>query len=358
MPQELETQVADRTEDKQIGTDGFRQFYAQLLQTQDEERRRIARELHDSVGQLLAAISMGIGRLKADSSQLPLALIEAIADTGKLVQEATTDVRTISYLLHPPLLDDLGLSSALKLYIEGFEKRSNIKVTFEMSDPLTRLQPEVETALFRIVQECLTNVHRHSGSQSAAIRLIQRRDQVCLEVEDEGKGVSAENGAVLDSSLTGVGIRGMRERAAHLGGTLEMVPMEGGVLVRVTLPATSSHAVAARKSVLQICYQSPVLQARQMLLESDGYAVTSALENKEGTRLAVSGIYDVILVGFSADYSVRNQMVRWLKEHVPSTPVVVLLAHESEKFPEADCATMSEDPLVWLSAVRQTIMGI
>jgi len=183
----------------------------------------------------LAAVGADIERLAKTAT--------TIADSTALVNDMSTDIRTISYLLHPPLLDESGLSSALTWYIKGFSERSKIDVDLQIPADFGRLSRELETAIFRVVQECLTNIHRHSGSSVAKIRVAHSGSHVRIEVEDKGKGISPEERLQIVSSPTGtpgVGIRGMRERLRQLGGTLEIQSSgEGkGTLITARLPAS------------------------------------------------------------------------------------------------------------------------
>ena len=191
---------------------------AKLTRLQEEERRRIARELHDSVGQLLAAISMNHTALESESHKLSCHAAECLAENASMVEEVSKQIRTISYLLHPPLLDEAGLASALRCNVDGFCKRSKISVALEISDFFGRLPQEIEISVFRLVQECLTNVHRHSGSRTAEIRLS--RNEACLrvEIEDAGKGISVAQSAGSASTDNGLGLHGLRERLRLLGG--------------------------------------------------------------------------------------------------------------------------------------------
>jgi signal transduction histidine kinase len=157
------------------------------LQLQDDERRHIARELHDSAGQLLVALGMNLASIQREAKQLSAKAREACRAGMGLVKELSGELRTISHLLHPPLLDEAGLASAVQLYVEGFAERSKIAVELELSPELGRLSPETETAVFRIVQECLTNIHRHSGSSRASICIVRDPRDVRVEVRDQGK---------------------------------------------------------------------------------------------------------------------------------------------------------------------------
>ena len=235
---ELEARVQERTADLDSANDNLRELSARLLQLQDDERRRIARELHDSVGQMLAALNMNLSTVRADVERLAKTA-NALTDSENLVQQMSTEVRTISHLLHPPLLDEAGLASALRWYVDGFVLRSKIKVALDLPEDFGRLPRESETAIFRVVQECLTNIHRHSGSPIARIRLRQRDDHVRVEIEDKGKGIPPEKQEEMASSgAPGVGIRGMRERLRQLGGTLEIESNGSGTVVVVELPLT------------------------------------------------------------------------------------------------------------------------
>jgi signal transduction histidine kinase len=239
---ELEARVLERTADLDSANDNLRELSARLLQLQDDERRRIARELHDSVGQMLAALNMNLSSVRADVERLAKTA-SALTDSENLVQQMSTEVRTISHLLHPPLLDEAGLASALRWYVDGFVLRSKIKVALDLPEDFGRLPRESETAIFRVVQECLTNIHRHSESPIARIRLRQRDDQVSVEIEDKGKGIPPEKQEEMNSSGTpGVGVRGMRERLRQLGGTLEFRSNGSGTLVTVQLPLTESSS--------------------------------------------------------------------------------------------------------------------
>jgi PAS domain S-box-containing protein len=212
----------------------LRDLSLHLLRTQDEERRRIGREIHDSLGQYLSVLKM-----KLDSMGPSAVTAEERAECGNLVDECVKEVRTISYLLYPPMLEEMGLTSAIPWYLEGFSKRSGIKTTFHAAEDFGRLSRDAELVLFRVLQESLTNVQRHSGSKSAEISISHTFDLVTMEVTDSGKGLPpamVELGNRDWMGSLGVGLRGMSERLRQLGGALEMSSDESGTRVRAAIP--------------------------------------------------------------------------------------------------------------------------
>lgn len=242
---ELEDRIRQRTAELNRANQSLGELSARLMHLQDEERRRIARELHDSVGQTLAALSMNLSTVRTEIDRLKQTA-DTVADSAALVDDMSKDIRTISYLLHPPLLDEAGLSSALRWYIQGFAERSKIKVDLEMPSDFGRLSRELETAIFRVVQECLTNIHRHSGSSTAKVRISQNDGRVRILVEDKGKGIPPEKRSQIASSGTpGVGVRGMRERLRQLGGAMEIDSESGkGTKITVQLPVSTAPTAA------------------------------------------------------------------------------------------------------------------
>ncbi len=212
------------------------EFVSRLQTVQDDERKRIARELHDSAGQLLAAMGMNSAIVQSQAHRLDPNGARAVLDNTILLEQVSSEIRTISYLLHPPLLDVAGLASALRWYVDGFSERSNIKVELQLPADLGRLPAEIEIAIFRIVQECLTNIHRHSGSATASIRLRQEGSNFNIEVQDRGKGIPADKRReLIEWGRGGVGFGGMRERLRQLGGTLEIQSEGNGTVVCATL---------------------------------------------------------------------------------------------------------------------------
>ncbi len=230
---ELESLVEQRTA-------ALRRLSSRLLHVQDEERRRIARELHDSLGQYLTATKINLDLL-AQSDHLS----ERLKEAQELLERAISDTRTLSHLLHPPLLDEAGLASAATWYVEGFGQRSGIKVTLEMPPDLQRLPVPVETALFRILQEALTNVHRHARSSAVEIRFCVEEAAVRLTIRDHGKGIPRH---VLErfqknGTNVGVGLAGIRERIKELGGSLQIDSSSSGTLLTITIPLADAEVL-------------------------------------------------------------------------------------------------------------------
>jgi len=229
--------------------DDLRALSARLMEMRDEERRRIARELHDSAGQILAAIKMRLAPLVQPGLQ-KAEPAKVIRECLGLLDQLTREIRTLSHLLHPPLLDEIGLASALRLYVEGFSERSGIRVELDVSSDFGRISQDLETAIFRIVQECLTNIHRHSGSRTAKINIWQARNggrhDVLVRVKDEGRGISGPTHSGTEAARIGVGIRGMHERVHQLGGSMQVsTEAEGkGTIVSVSLPIERTAAMA------------------------------------------------------------------------------------------------------------------
>jgi PAS domain S-box-containing protein len=235
----LRKEVLERTEAQRklaASEESLRQLSADLLRSQDEERRRIGRDLHDSLGQSLSMLKLKLDTLKGliDTDNLQAA-IEDLAECIRLSSDCIAEVRTISYLLYPPLLEEMGLATAIPWYVDGFAKRSAICTSFETVPDFGRLPQAAELALFRVLQESLTNVHRHSGSASAEVRLWVQDGTARLQVKDYGHGFSTET-----ANHTGVGLRSMRERMQQMGGQLQVASSPQGTLVTAVLPLKQS----------------------------------------------------------------------------------------------------------------------
>jgi signal transduction histidine kinase len=233
--------------------EAIRKLNGRILQVQDSERRKVARELHDSIGQVFAAMKMNLAMLADANALPPEKKAHFIAELGKLLDLGITEARTLSHLLHPPLLDELGFASAAQWLVEGFSQRSNIQVTLDIPQKLQRMPQDIELALFRVLQEGLTNIHRHSGSASATVRVTQQDRTVTLVMQDHGLGIPfsvLENFRSSNAGL-GVGLAGMRERVSELGGRLELESDGTGTVVRAALPippAATTPAASPRRS--------------------------------------------------------------------------------------------------------------
>jgi two-component system, NarL family, sensor kinase len=215
----------------------LRTLTGRLMRAQDDERRRIAQMLHETAAQDLAALKMLLARLNRTADRLRDGERNALAESISLAEQSMTEIRTLSYLLHPPFLDETGLLSALRWYAGGFAERSGIKVDLDLPESVERLPLDTETALFRIVQESLMNIHRHAGSETARIRLRRDAATLVLEIEDRGRGIpNASQHIMSRGGIVGVGIAGMGERIDQLGGRLEIESSDRGTTVRARLP--------------------------------------------------------------------------------------------------------------------------
>jgi PAS domain S-box-containing protein len=226
----------DLTERKK-SEEQMRELSGRLMKMQDEERGRLGRELHDTIGQYLSAAKMSLEgpileKRAAEQSS------KSLADSIKMIDRCIREVRTLSYLLYPPMLEETGLASAIRWHLEGFSKRSGIQTTHEIADDVSRLPRDTELALFRIFQESLTNVHRHSGSKTAHVRFAVERGEAVVEIKDQGKGMPPHSLELNAESLAtlGVGIRGMRERLRQLNGRLEAFSSPEGTTIKATVP--------------------------------------------------------------------------------------------------------------------------
>jgi PAS domain S-box-containing protein len=232
----LETEILDRKRAEL----SLRELAGRLLRTQDEERRHMARELHDHAGQTLTALGMNLAALGEAARDQDAEIIALAEESRQLSNDLSKEIRTLSYLLHPPLLDEAGVAYALRWYVEGFSERSKIKVDLDLPADMGRLPDDLELVIFRVVQESLTNIHRHSESSSARIHLACSKSAVEFEISDQGQGISPEKQKEMTAARTGVGIRGMQERVRQFGGTLRIVSDDNGTKVIVTLPLTSA----------------------------------------------------------------------------------------------------------------------
>jgi PAS domain S-box-containing protein len=271
---------------------------ARLLQSQDEERRRIARDLHDITGQELAVLGMSL-ELATRSLASPEKAREALTEAVGLAHKIENEIRTLSYVLHPPLLDELGLGSALNWYAEGFQKRTKIRVETRIAPNLPRFSPSDETTLFRVVQESLANVLRHSGSPTVRVSFSIDSGIARVSVEDQGKGMNAEVLARAQEAKLGVGIAGMRERLRQIGGNLEIRSTARGTQVIATLPVTrqEGHCEPAKEPLFQEAMNDgPLPNVRKRVLVADDHEVT-----RQGVVSLLAGEVDLEVCGEAQD---------------------------------------------------------
>lgn len=229
-------ELEERNREVLTRAEQVRQLSYQALRIQDEERRHIARELHDSAGQSLTILGMNLAAIAKNAKRQAPEITASIKEALEIVQELTKEIRTTSYLLHPPLLDENGLPAALSWYIRGLSERGGLDIDFTISEEFGRLPGDLELAIFRLVQECLTNIHRHSESKIATIRINRDSDQILIEVRDQGRGIPRERLAQIEKGISGLGIRGMRERLRQFQGEMILDSAEPGTTVIVTIP--------------------------------------------------------------------------------------------------------------------------
>lgn len=236
LAQTLDAEVRARTRELEEQSRQVRELTWRLLLSQDEERRHIAREFHDSAGQTLTVLGINLAQLAQNAARNAPELAREAQGIQETVQQLHREIRTTSYLLHPPLLDETGLYSALSWYVQGLQERSAVAITFECSEKFGRLPREMELVVFRLVQECLTNIHRHSGSKTAFIKISRHSNQVLLEIRDQGRGMSPARLAEIQAGRSGVGIRGMRQRLLQFEGTLQIESDAAGTRVLASIP--------------------------------------------------------------------------------------------------------------------------
>lgn len=249
-------------------TAALRRLSARLLRVQDDERRRIARELHDGLGQYLIAAKINLDMLARLNGDRGTCLREA----QHLIEHAIADTRTLSHLLHPPLLDEAGFASAARWYVESFARRSGIVATLHLPEEGQRLPPEIETALFRILQEALTNVHRHSRSLSVEVRLIGDSSCVALAIQDHGTGISQDSLQRFRQSRPnlGLGLAGMRERVREFGGTLHLESSSAGTLLTAVMPVPGAGKPQPARGVASTAAVPPGVSSRARYDDSSG----------------------------------------------------------------------------------------
>jgi two-component system, NarL family, sensor kinase len=348
------TEIVDTNEALRVTETSLRQLSARLLQLQDEERRRIARDLHDITGQKIVVLTMSLDRLARMSELRKTPAEETIRESRDLLDKISDEIRTLSYVLHPPLLDECGLPSAVRWYAEGFEKRSGIKVDVQIDAELRRLTPDVETALFRVVQESLTNVHRYSGSSNAEIRITEAGPEVRLEIIDHGKGV--KNPATIKevdnpggAARLGVGIPGMRERLNQLGGRLDVDFGAQGTRVLAVVPVATEAQQAAESAFVEAATVPEEHGARCRILIADDHEVMrrglrglletheewavcgEAVEGHEAVTKAKELRPDLVIMDINMPGLSGIEAFAEIRQANPATKILFFTVHDSEQ---------------------------
>jgi PAS domain S-box-containing protein len=343
------TEIVKTNEALRVTETSLRQLSGRLLQLQDEERRRIARDLHDITGQEVALLSMTLDRLARLIDCDKADVKETLEESREMVRKMGEEIRTVSYLLHPPLLDESGLNSAVRWYAEGFQKRSAIQVSVTAAPNLGRLPADVETALFRIVQESLTNVHRYSGSTDAEIHISSDQKSVRLEIVDHGKGIRAGSARapVEGMASLGVGIPGMRERVRQLGGKLEVDFGRNGTRVIATVPIKKIESVAAAGDDVWDARPAADCAVRQRILIADDHEVMrrgvrglleshnewavcgEAVEGKEAVQMSRELKPDLVILDINMPGLTGLNVAQQIRHENPKAKILFFSVHES-----------------------------
>ena len=355
----LEEQVRGRTQELEVRnaevlrqSEQLRDLSSRLLQAQDEERRRIARELHDSAGQILAGLGLDLATIaKSAPDNVPL-VAEAIEHSEQLVKELTEGIRTMSYLLHPPLLDETGLEEALRCYARGLSERSGLQVTLEIPADFERLSAEAELVIFRIVQEALTNIHRHSHSRTALIRIGRDAASVFAEIQDHGEGIPREKLSEIQSHGSGVGIRGMRERVRQLKGEMKIESDGAGTTISVVFPV-AEVARAKQEGARVLAWpttpkpESAGMQAMRILVVDDNAVMRRAIRGLtanearwqvcgeaatggEAVEKALELQPDVILLDINLPDVNGVDIARGLRKHMANVVILIMSHHDPQ----------------------------
>jgi CheY-like chemotaxis protein/two-component sensor histidine kinase len=359
------TELSGANDALKANEETLRNLSGRLLRLQDEERRRISRDLHDVTGQKLALLSMDLSSISnrkdiAKNEEISRLILESIA----LSNDVNKEIRTLSYLLHPPLLDELGLSSAVEWFAQGFESRTGIVVEVDIPANFVRLAPDAEVALFRIVQESLANVHRYSGSATAYVCARSDGGEVRLEVGDFGKGMAQESKKTDRPSIAplGVGIQGMRERVRQLSGTLEITSRPGrGTVVTTILPLSNCRAETFesdpspemqnvwtikeetiegenrwRKRVLIADDHDVLRRGIRTMLESDpGLEVCGeAVDGKDALEKTLAQTPDLVILDINMPIMNGLDVLRQIVHQRPQTKVLAFSVHDSKQIVE------------------------
>lgn len=348
------TGISDNSEALKASEMALRLLSTRLLEIQDEERRRIARDLHDITGQKLALQCIALSRMtRLLSPTASNETRESIAQCLDLTNQIVEEIRTLSYLMHPPLLDELGVPAAVKWYAEGFQKRTGIHMDVDVARDLPRLRPDAELALFRVVQESLTNVHRYSGSPTAYVRITGDADDYKVEVGDFGKGMKVQQSASPNSEMTplGVGIQGMRERIRQLSGALEILSKLGkGTVVIASLPiwklllpvekesASDTGAAAAptgktKSRILLVDDHEMLRRGLHSMFEKepDLSICGEAKDGIDAVEKAIALKPDLVILDINMPGLNGLTVVRQILRSCPETRILVFTVHDSEQ---------------------------
>lgn len=357
------TELVEANEALKSNEESLRQLSARLLQLQDEERRHIARDLHDVTGQKLAFQCMALsGILAKHSDQMDAEAQQSLSESLLLNKEVSAEIRTLSYLLHPPLLDELGLSSAARWYAAGFTKRTGIPVDVQVPPEIKRLSPDAEVAIFRVLQESLTNVHRYANTSKARLAIRTTADEIRLEVEDFGKGIQAARSKSTRQPVErlGVGIQGMTERIRQLGGRLEITSRADlGTLVSATIPLSDPHVAICSQASSPSAISPTFIQAegptaaennyRKRILIADDHAMLrrgvrntfqtepdleicgEAVDGQDAVEKVKQLRPDLVILDINMPVLNGLAAVRQILRHRPLTKVLVFSVHNSDQ---------------------------
>lgn len=359
------TELSGANEALKASQETLRNLSGRLLRLQDEERRRISRDLHDVTGQKLALLSMDLSSLvKQKDIAKNDGLNRLMTECINLSNDVNKEIRTLSYLLHPPLLDELGLASAVEWFSQGFENRTGIRVGVDIPGSFSRLAPDAEVALFRIVQESLANVHRYSGSSTAYVRARSDNNEVRLEIGDFGKGMGRDSQKNEHSAVAplGVGIQGMKERLRQLSGTLQITSRQGkGTVVTAILPITIRRKEVAeleedskiqpiealvsdtdihdngwRKRILIADDHDVLRRGIRTMLETDPdlEVCGEAVDGKDALEKTLAQAPDLIILDINMPVMNGLDVLRQIVRHRPQTKILAFSVHDSKQIVE------------------------
>lgn len=359
----LEEQVRARTIELEIRnaeitlqSEQLRELSARLLQAQDDERRRIARELHDSAGQILAGLALNLANIAKYAPENIPHVSGAIEHSQELVAELTQEIRTMSYLLYPPLLEETGLAETIRWYVQGLRDRSGLVIAVDITPDFPRLSPDAELVVFRVVQEAMTNIHRHAHSKTAAIRVSVDDKSVLVEIRDEGRGIPADKLKEIHSRGSGVGVRGMRERVRQLNGEMTIDSGPSGTTLLAVFPLDVVARVKDQPAAVESIESTDVAiaertgpQAKRVLVVDDSalvrHAVCDLISEQEHWRVcgeAATGAQtiervrelqpDVVLLDINLPDMSGIQAVRAIRSELPNAAILVISHHDPRVF--------------------------